>query len=200
MSGVGGEGGIFNMGKSKAKLFTKTDKINTKFKDVAGLPEAKVEIKEFVDFLRNPTKYTTLGAKLPKGAILSGPPGCGKTLLARATAGEASVPFLSTNGSDFMELFVGTGPARVRDLFAQARKNSPCIIFIDEIDSIGRERSGDAHGNEERENTLNQILVEMDGFDQLSNVVVLAGTNRIDVLDKALLRPGRFDRQIEIGN
>eukprot|EP01117_Protostelium_nocturnum_P001485 TRINITY_DN1178_c0_g1_i1.p1 TRINITY_DN1178_c0_g1~~TRINITY_DN1178_c0_g1_i1.p1 ORF type:complete len:745 (+),score=224.53 TRINITY_DN1178_c0_g1_i1:207-2441(+) len=195
---MGGGKGLFSFGKSTAKTFTKHDKIGTKFSDVAGLPEAKTEIKEFVDFLKNPKKYTDLGARIPKGAILSGPPGTGKTLLAKATAGEASVPFFSTSGSDFMELFVGVGPARVRDLFSQARKKAPCIVFIDEIDAIGRERGGGSHGNEERDNTLNQILVEMDGFDQMTNVVVLAGTNRVDVLDKALLRPGRFDRHIEI--
>jgi AFG3 family protein len=170
------------------------------FRDVAGCEEAKVEIMEFVNFLKNPHKYTELGAKIPKGAILSGPPGTGKTLLAKATAGEAGVPFLSISGSEFLEMFVGVGPARVRDLFSQARKNAPCIIFIDEIDAVGRARGKHSSfgGHDERENTLNQLLVEMDGFNTTTNVVVLAGTNRPDVLDPALLRPGRFDRQIYI--
>jgi len=199
--GMGGASrNIFSIGKSNAKLFKKDEKVKTTFSDVAGLPEAKQEIQEFVDFLKNPQKYLELGAKIPKGALLVGPPGCGKTLLAKATAGEASVPFFSTSGSDFIEMFVGVGPARVRDLFAQARENSPCIIFIDEIDAIGRARGrgGFQGGNYERENTLNQLLVEMDGFLPSSGVIVLAGTNRPDVLDKALLRPGRFDRQIAI--
>jgi AFG3 family protein len=170
------------------------------FKDVAGCDEAKQEVMEFVQFLKAPDRFKNLGAKIPKGALLVGPPGTGKTLLAKATAGEAGVPFLSISGSDFMEMFVGVGPSRVRDLFAQARQNSPSIIFIDEIDAIGRARGrgGFAGGNDERENTLNQLLVEMDGFGTTAGVVVLAGTNRPDILDKALLRPGRFDRQITI--
>ncbi|XP_065675432.1 mitochondrial inner membrane m-AAA protease component AFG3L2 isoform X2 [Hydra vulgaris] len=193
-----GPGGIFGVGKSTAKFFNKETVIKTKFKDVAGCEEAKVEIMEFVNFLKHPDKYLDLGAKIPKGAILSGPPGTGKTLLAKATAGEAGVPFLSVSGSEFLEMFVGVGPARVRDLFAQARKNAPCIIFIDEIDAVGRARgrSGGFGGHDERENTLNQLLVEMDGFTSTTNVIVLAGTNRPDVLDPALMRPGRFDRQI----
>jgi AFG3 family protein len=167
---------------------------------VAGCEEAKIEIMEFVNFLKHPKQYQVLGAKIPKGAILSGPPGTGKTLLARAVAGEAAVPFLSISGSEFLEMFVGVGPARVRDLFATARKHAPCIIFIDEIDAVGRARgqAGRFGGHDERENTLNQLLVEMDGFEQTANVVVLAGTNRVDILDPALLRPGRFDRQIAI--
>lgn len=202
--GLGGAGrmkNMFSVGKSPAKM-VKEDKVKVKFQDVAGLPEAKVEIQEFVDFLKTPKKYEALGAKIPKGAMLVGPPGTGKTLLAKATAGEAGVPFYSTSGSDFIEMFVGVGPARVRDLFAQARESAPCIIFIDEIDAIGRARgkSSMGGGNDERENTLNQILVEMDGFTSSTGVVVLAGTNRPDVLDKALTRPGRFDRQIAIGN
>jgi len=193
----GGPGGIFGVASSKAKFFNKETAILTKFKDVAGCEEAKVEIMEFVNFLKHPDKYLELGAKIPKGAILSGPPGTGKTLLAKATAGEAQVPFLSVSGSEFLEMFVGVGPARVRDMFAQARKNAPCIIFIDEIDAIGRKRGQSVGGgHDERENTLNQMLVEMDGFSSTSNVVVLAGTNRPDVLDPALMRPGRFDRQI----
>ena len=170
------------------------------FKDVAGCDEAKMEIMEFVDFLKRPKKYEDLGAKIPRGALLVGPPGTGKTLLAKATAGESGVPFLSISGSDFMEMFVGVGPSRVRDLFAQARSQSPSIIFIDEIDAIGRQRGrgGMMGGNDERENTLNQLLVEMDGFGSKEGVVVLAGTNRPDILDRALLRPGRFDRQINV--
>lgn len=192
--------GIFSVAKTNAKLFNKEENVKVTFKDVAGLPEAKQEIQEFVDFLKNPNRYRALGAKIPKGALLVGPPGTGKTLLARAAAGEASVPFWSTSGSDFIEMFVGVGPARVRDLFAQARKTAPCIIFIDEIDAIGRKRGkgGFGGGNDERENTLNQILVEMDGFATTKGVVVLAGTNRPDILDSALTRPGRFDRQIAI--
>jgi AFG3 family protein len=176
--------------------------IQVSFKDVAGCDEAKQEIMEFVDFLKKPDKYKSLGAKIPRGALLVGPPGTGKTLLAKATAGEAGVPFLSISGSDFMEMFVGVGPARVRDLFAQARSQSPSIIFIDEIDAIGRARGRGsmAGGHDERENTLNQLLVEMDGFGTTSGVVVLAGTNRPDILDRALLRPGRFDRTISIDN
>ncbi|POW16428.1 hypothetical protein PSHT_06719 [Puccinia striiformis] len=196
--GAGGPGGIFNIGKSKAKMFNHESKVKTKFKDVAGMDEAKEEIMEFVKFLKEPEKYERLGAKIPKGAMISGPPGTGKTLLAKATAGEAGVPFLSVSGSEFVEMFVGVGPSRVRDLFATAKKNAPCIVFVDEIDAIGKARgkSGAMGGNDERESTLNQLLVEMDGFDTNQHVVVLAGTNRADVLDKALLRPGRFDRHI----
>jgi AFG3 family protein len=199
MGGSGGPGGIFNIGKSRAKRFTKS-KLSVQFKDVAGCDEAKVEIQEFVNFLKNPQKYQELGAKIPKGALLVGPPGTGKTLLAKATAGEANVPFYSVAGSDFLEMFVGVGPSRVRDLFAQARESAPCIIFIDEIDAIGRQRGGRGGGsNDERENTLNQLLVEMDGFSTSKKpIVVLAGTNRHDILDKALLRPGRFDRTISL--
>jgi AFG3 family protein len=192
----GGMGGLFNFGKTNARV--QGLKINTKFADVAGMDEAKQEIMEFVSFLKNPEKYKRLGAKIPKGALLVGPPGTGKTLIARATAGEAGVPFFSISGSDFIEMFAGVGPARVRDLFAQARTSAPCIVFIDEIDAVGRARSKSGYHNDERENTLNQLLVEMDGFSTGSGVVVLAGTNRPDVLDKALLRPGRFDRQIGI--
>jgi AFG3 family protein len=199
MGGAGGPGGLFNIGKSRAKRFTKTN-LTVQFKDVAGCDEAKVEIQEFVNFLKNPKKYQDLGAKIPKGALLTGPPGTGKTLLAKATAGEANVPFYSVAGSDFLEMFVGVGPSRVRDLFAQARENAPCIIFIDEIDAIGRQRGGrSGSSNDERENTLNQLLVEMDGFSTHKKpIVVLAGTNRPDILDKALLRPGRFDRTIAL--
>ena len=195
--GMGGMGGMMNVGKSKA---VKATKVLTRFKDVAGLQEAKVEVMEFVDILQNPERYTKLGAKIPRGALLVGPPGCGKTLLAKATAGESKAPFYSISGSDFVEMFVGIGPSRVRDLFATARANAPCLIFIDEIDAIGRARGkgGFNGGNDERENTLNQLLVELDGFSSTSGVVVLAGTNRPDVLDKALLRPGRFDRQVSI--
>lgn len=200
--GPGGPGGrgIFNVGKAQVTVLDKNSKNKVSFKDVAGCDEAKTEIMEFVNFLKHPGKYRDLGAKIPRGALLVGPPGTGKTLLAKATAGEAGVPFLSISGSDFMEMFVGVGPARVRDLFAQARAQAPSMIFIDEIDAIGRARgrAGFAGGNDERENTLNQLLVEMDGFPTTANVVVLAGTNRPDVLDKALLRPGRFDRQISI--
>ena len=204
MGGGGGGGpggrGLFNVGKAQVNVFDKAAKDKITFKDVAGCDEAKVEIMEFVNFLKHPGKYRELGAKIPRGALLVGPPGTGKTLLAKATAGEAGVPFLSISGSDFMEMFVGVGPARVRDLFAQARAQAPSIIFIDEIDAIGRARgkSGFAGGNDERENTLNQLLVEMDGFPTTANVVVLGGTNRADILDKALLRPGRFDRQVSI--
>ena len=194
-----GPGGIFNIGKSKATLFDKGTKVNITFNDVAGLDEAKVEVMEIVDFLKNPKKYTSLGGKIPKGALLIGPPGTGKTLLAKAMAGEAQVPFFSMSGSDFVELFVGVGASRVRDLFKQAREKSPCIIFIDEIDAIGRARGKNAiMSNDERESTLNQLLVEMDGFSGESGIIVLAATNRPDVLDTALLRPGRFDRQISI--
>jgi AFG3 family protein len=197
-SGAGG--GIFSIGKSRAKMFDKDTQVKVKFKDVAGMDEAKEEIMEFVHFLKEPAKYERLGAKIPRGAILSGPPGTGKTLLAKATAGEASVPFLSVSGSEFVEMFVGVGSSRVRDLFASAKKNAPCIIFVDEIDAIGksREKGGRFGGNDERESTLNQLLVEMDGFGTDEHVVVLAGTNRPDVLDPALLRPGRFDRHIGI--
>jgi len=198
-AGGGGPGGIFNIGKSKAQLFEKGTKVNITFTDVAGLDEAKVEVMEIVDFLKNPKKYTALGGKIPKGALLVGPPGTGKTLLAKAMAGEAQVPFFSMSGSDFVELFVGVGASRVRDLFKQAREKAPCIIFIDEIDAIGRARGRNAiMSNDERENTLNQLLVEMDGFSGESGIIILAATNRPDVLDSALLRPGRFDRQITI--
>ncbi len=197
--GGGGPGGIFNIGKSKAQLFDKGTKVNITFADVAGLDEAKQEVMEIVDFLKNPKKYTALGGKIPKGALLVGPPGTGKTLLAKAMAGEAQVPFFSMSGSDFVELFVGVGASRVRDLFKQAREKAPCIIFIDEIDAIGRARGKNMMvSNDERENTLNQLLVEMDGFGGDSGIIILAATNRPDVLDSALLRPGRFDRQISI--
>jgi cell division protease FtsH len=197
--GGGGPGGIFNIGKSRATLFDKGTRVNITFADVAGLDEAKVEVMEIVDFLKNPKKYTSLGGKIPKGALLVGPPGTGKTLLAKAMAGEAQVPFFSMSGSDFVELFVGVGASRVRDLFKQAREKSPCIIFIDEIDAIGRARGKNMMmSNDERESTLNQLLVEMDGFSGESGIIVLAATNRPDVLDTALLRPGRFDRQITI--
>ncbi|MBI3138108.1 MAG: ATP-dependent metallopeptidase FtsH/Yme1/Tma family protein [Sphingobacteriales bacterium] len=195
----GGPGGIFSIGKSKATLFDKGTKVNITFADVAGLDEAKVEVMEIVDFLKNPKKYTNLGGKIPKGALLIGPPGTGKTLLAKAVAGEAQVPFFSLSGSDFVEMFVGVGASRVRDLFKQAREKAPCIIFIDEIDAIGRARGKNAMmSNDERESTLNQMLVEMDGFGTDVGIIVLAATNRPDVLDSALLRPGRFDRQISI--
>lgn len=202
--GMGGGGaggsGIFGMGKSRAKKFNHETDVKVKFADVAGMDEAKQEIMEFVKFLKEPGMYQKLGAKIPRGAILSGPPGTGKTLLAKATAGESGVPFYSVSGSEFVEMFVGVGASRVRDLFANARKNTPCIIFIDEIDAIGRSRSKQSYGggNDEREATLNQILTEMDGFNTADQVVVLAGTNRVDVLDAALLRPGRFDRHIDI--
>lgn len=197
--GGGGPGGIFNIGKSKATLFDKGTRVNINFHDVAGLDEAKVEVMEIVDFLKNPKKYTALGGKIPKGALLIGPPGTGKTLLAKAVAGEAQVPFFSLSGSDFVEMFVGVGASRVRDLFKQAREKAPCIIFIDEIDAIGRARGKNMMmSNDERENTLNQLLVEMDGFGTDLGIIILAATNRPDVLDSALLRPGRFDRQISI--
>ncbi|MBA3675143.1 MAG: ATP-dependent zinc metalloprotease FtsH [Chitinophagaceae bacterium] len=197
--GGGGPGGIFNIGKSKATLFDKGTRVNINFGDVAGLDEAKVEVMEIVDFLKNPKKYTALGGKIPKGALLIGPPGTGKTLLAKAVAGEAQVPFFSLSGSDFVEMFVGVGASRVRDLFKQAREKAPCIIFIDEIDAIGRARGKNMMmSNDERENTLNQLLVEMDGFGTDLGIIILAATNRPDVLDNALLRPGRFDRQISI--
>jgi AFG3 family protein len=195
----GGPGGILNIGKSKATLFDKGTRVNITFADVAGLDEAKVEVMEIVDFLRNPKKYTSLGGKIPKGALLVGPPGTGKTLLAKAMAGEAQVPFFSLSGSDFVEMFVGVGASRVRDLFKQAREKAPCVIFIDEIDAIGRARGKNMMmSNDERESTLNQLLVEMDGFGTDTGIIVLAATNRPDVLDTALLRPGRFDRQITI--
>ncbi|CAH8871165.1 unnamed protein product [Trichobilharzia szidati] len=194
-SGIGS--GLFNFSQTPVRLIEK-DKIGVRFADVAGCEEAKLEIIEFVNFLKNPGKYEALGAKIPRGAILKGPPGTGKTLLAKATAGEANVPFLSVSGSEFLEMFVGVGPKRVRDMFASARDKAPCILFIDEIDAIGGKRSGTAFGHQERENTLNQLLVEMDGFTTQENVVVLAATNRIDILDPALLRPGRFDRQIYV--
>ncbi len=200
MGGGAGGGQIFNIGKSKAKLFDKDSQVNINFNDVAGLDEAKVELQEIVEFLKNPKKYTNLGGKIPKGALLVGPPGTGKTLLAKAIAGEAKVPFFSLSGSDFVEMFVGVGASRVRDLFRQAKEKSPCIIFIDEIDAIGRARGrGAVQGaNDERENTLNQLLTEMDGFESNSGVIILAATNRVDVLDKALIRAGRFDRQIMV--
>ena len=201
-NGAGGPGGqIFNIGKSKATLFDNTNsKVNVTFKDVAGLEEAKEEVMEVVDFLKNPKKYTSLGGKIPKGVLLVGPPGTGKTLLAKAVAGEAGVPFFSISGSDFVEMFVGVGASRVRDLFKQAREKAPCIVFIDEIDAIGRARGRGAvqGGNDERENTLNQLLVEMDGFSTDKGVILMAATNRPDILDNALMRPGRFDRQIGI--
>ena len=196
----GGAGGIMNVGKARAQVFDKENSKKVTFKDVAGLEEAKVEIMEIVDFLKNPDKYKSIGAKIPKGALLVGPPGTGKTLLAKAVAGEANVPFLSISGSDFVEMFVGVGASRVRDLFEQAKQKAPCILFIDEIDAIGRARGKNAgfSGNDERENTLNQLLTEMDGFGTNSGVIILAATNRVDILDKALLRAGRFDRQIHV--
>lgn len=198
--GAGGGNGIFSVGKSKARVFDKDNKTNVTFKDVAGLAEAKVEIEEIVEFLKNPQRYTELGAKIPRGALLVGPPGTGKTLLAKAVAGEAGVPFLSLSGSDFVEMFVGVGAARVRDLFKQAKEKAPCIVFIDEIDAVGRARGKNPNmgSNDERENTLNQMLTEMDGFGSNNGVIVLAATNRADMLDQALLRPGRFDRQIYV--
>lgn len=196
----GGAGGVFNVGKSKAQLFEKGGAIKVTFKDVAGLAEAKQEVEEIVEFLKEPQKYTDLGGKIPKGALLVGPPGTGKTLLAKAVAGEANVPFFSLAGSDFVEMFVGVGASRVRDLFKQAKEKAPCIVFIDEIDAVGRARGKNPAmgGNDERENTLNQLLTEMDGFGSNSGVIILAATNRVDVLDKALLRAGRFDRQIHV--
>ena len=198
--GSGGPGGVFNVGKSKAQLFEKGGAIKITFKDVAGLAEAKQEVEEIVEFLKEPQKYTDLGGKIPKGALLVGPPGTGKTLLAKAVAGEANVPFFSLAGSDFVEMFVGVGASRVRDLFKQAKEKAPCIVFIDEIDAVGRARGKNPAmgGNDERENTLNQLLTEMDGFGSNSGVIILAATNRVDVLDKALLRAGRFDRQIHV--
>ena len=198
--GGGGGGGVFSVGKSKAQLYEKGEHTHVTFKDVAGLSEAKEEIQEIVEFLRNPTRYTEIGGKIPKGALLVGPPGTGKTLLAKAVAGEANVPFFSMSGSDFVEMFVGVGASRVRDLFKQAKEKSPCIIFIDEIDAVGRARGKNPNmgSNDERENTLNQLLTEMDGFGTNSGIIVLAATNRADILDKALLRAGRFDRQISV--
>ncbi len=197
--GGGGMGGVFNVGKSTGKLADKNT-VNVTFKDVAGLYGAKEEVMEIVDFLKNPAKYTSLGAKIPKGALLVGPPGTGKTLLAKAVAGEANVPFFSISGSDFVEMFVGVGASRVRDLFRQAKEKAPCIVFIDEIDAVGRARGKNVgfSSNDERENTLNQLLTEMDGFGTNSGVIILAATNRADILDKALLRAGRFDRQIHV--
>lgn len=196
----GGPGGVFSVGKAKAQLFDKDNNPQVTFKDVAGLAGAKQEVEEIVSFLKNPSKYTELGGKIPKGALLVGPPGTGKTLLAKAVAGEANVPFFSLSGSDFVEMFVGVGASRVRDLFRQAKEKSPCIIFIDEIDAVGRARGKNPSmgGNDERENTLNQLLTEMDGFGSNSGVIILAATNRVDILDKALLRAGRFDRQIHV--
>ncbi|MDO5571996.1 MAG: ATP-dependent zinc metalloprotease FtsH [Bacteroidales bacterium] len=200
MSSQGGGGGVFSVGKSKAQLFDKDGSVHVTFKDVAGLSEAKQEVEEIVEFLKNPSKYTELGGKIPKGALLVGPPGTGKTLLAKAVAGEANVPFFSLSGSDFVEMFVGVGASRVRDLFRQAKEKAPCIVFIDEIDAVGRARGKNAgmNSNDERENTLNQLLTEMDGFGSNSGVIILAATNRADILDKALLRAGRFDRQIYV--
>ena len=199
-AGGGGAGNIFSVGKSKAQIFDKDTHIKTNFSDVAGLEEAKTEVMEIVDFLKNPKKYTNLGGKIPKGALLVGPPGTGKTLLAKAVAGEANVPFFSISGSDFVEMFVGVGASRVRDLFKQAKEKAPCIVFIDEIDAVGRARGRNPNfgANDERENTLNQLLTEMDGFGTNSGVIILAATNRADILDKALLRAGRFDRQINV--
>lgn len=199
-AGGGGGGGVFSVGKSKAQLYDKGSDLRVSFKDVAGLSEAKEEIQEIVEFLKNPSRYTEIGGKIPKGALLVGPPGTGKTLLAKAVAGEANVPFFSLSGSDFVEMFVGVGASRVRDLFKQAKEKSPCIIFIDEIDAIGRARGRNPNmgSNDERENTLNQLLTEMDGFGTNSGIIVLAATNRADILDKALLRAGRFDRQISV--
>merc|ERR1719447_427581 len=196
----GGIGNIFNITKANVTVINKGEKVKTRFKDVAGLQHAKEEVMEFVKFLKDPQRYTKLGAKIPNGALLVGPPGTGKTLLAKAVAGEAQCPFFSISGSDFIEMFVGVGPSRVRDLFAQARANAPCIVFIDEIDAVGRKRGkgGWGGGNDERENTLNQLLVEMDGFTTSTNIVILAGTNRADILDNALTRPGRFDRTIQV--
>ncbi len=199
-TGGGGAGNIFNVGKSQAKVFDKDSRVSNTFKDVAGLAEAKQEVEEIVEFLKSPTKFTKLGGKIPKGALLVGPPGTGKTLLAKAVAGEANVPFFSMSGSDFVEMFVGVGASRVRDLFKQAKEKAPCIVFIDEIDAIGRARGKNPNmgSNDERENTLNQLLTEMDGFDTNSGVIILAATNRADMLDRALMRAGRFDRQIHV--
>lgn len=196
---VGGPGGVMGMGKSKAKLLTESQTTKT-FEDVAGVDQAKEDLQEVVEFLRNPAKFERLGGKIPKGVLLVGPPGTGKTLLARAVAGEAGVPFFSISGSDFVEMFVGVGASRVRDMFQQAKKNAPCIVFIDEIDAVGRSRATGMGGNDERDQTLNAMLVEMDGFNDNEGVIVIAATNRVDVLDKALTRPGRFDRQIQVPN
>ena len=198
--GAGGAGGIFNVGKSRAQIFDKDNNVKLNFNDVAGLEEAKTEVMEIVDFLKNPKKYTQLGGKIPKGALLIGPPGTGKTMLAKAVAGEANVPFFSISGSDFVEMFVGVGASRVRDLFKQAKEKAPCIVFIDEIDAVGRARGRNANfgSNDERENTLNQLLTEMDGFGTNMGVIILAATNRADILDRALMRAGRFDRQIHV--
>ncbi len=200
MGGGNSGGGVFNVGKSRARMYEKGDMLNVTFKDVAGQAGAKQEVQEIVEFLKHPQKYTELGGKIPKGALLVGPPGTGKTLLAKAVAGEAGVPFFSMSGSDFVEMFVGVGASRVRDLFRQAKEKSPCIIFIDEIDAVGRARSKNPAmgGNDERENTLNALLIEMDGFGTNSGVIILAATNRADMLDQALLRAGRFDRQIHV--
>jgi cell division protease FtsH len=199
-AGAGGAGGIFSVGKSRAQIFDKDTNIKLNFNDVAGLQEAKTEVMEIVDFLKNPKKYTSLGGKIPKGALLIGPPGTGKTMLAKAVAGEANVPFFSISGSDFVEMFVGVGASRVRDLFKQAKEKAPCIVFIDEIDAVGRARGRNANfgSNDERENTLNQLLTEMDGFGTNMGVIILAATNRADILDRALMRAGRFDRQIHV--
>lgn len=197
--GKGGFGDLFGMGKSNVQVYGVDKKIKTRFKHVAGMEQAKVEIMEFVEFLKDPKKYQNLGAKVPRGALLVGPPGTGKTLLAKAVAGEAGVPFLSISGSDFVEMFVGVGASRVRDLFKKAKEKAPAIIFIDEIDAVAKKRHGKfGGGNDERDNTLNQLLVEMDGFSTDTSVVVLAATNRKDILDSALMRPGRFDRTVEI--
>ena len=198
--GAGGAGGIFNVGKSRAQIFDKDTNVKLNFNDVAGLEEAKTEVMEIVDFLKNPKKYTQLGGKIPKGALLIGPPGTGKTMLAKAVAGEANVPFFSISGSDFVEMFVGVGASRVRDLFKQAKEKAPCIVFIDEIDAVGRARGRNVNfgSNDERENTLNQLLTEMDGFGTNMGVIILAATNRADILDRALMRAGRFDRQIHV--
>lgn len=196
---TGGPGGVMGMGKSKAKLLTESQTTKT-FEDVAGVDQAKEDLQEVVEFLRNPAKFERLGGKIPKGVLLVGPPGTGKTLLARAVAGEAGVPFFSISGSDFVEMFVGVGASRVRDMFQQAKKNAPCIVFIDEIDAVGRSRASGMGGNDERDQTLNAMLVEMDGFNDNEGVIVIAATNRVDVLDKALTRPGRFDRQIQVPN
>lgn len=198
--GGGGSGGVFNVGKAKAQLFDKDGAVKVTFNDVAGLSEAKQEVEEIVEFLKNPNRYTDLGGKIPKGALLVGPPGTGKTLLAKAVAGEANVPFFSLSGSDFVEMFVGVGASRVRDLFRQAKEKAPCIVFIDEIDTIGKKRDGSGMGgNDEREQTLNQLLVEMDGFGVNEGIIVMAATNRVDILDPAILRPGRFDRKVAVG-
>jgi len=196
-SGLGGRGGmndLFKMGNSNVQVYGVDKKIKVRFKHVAGMEQAKTEVMEFVDFLKNPEKYTKLGAKIPRGALLVGPPGTGKTMLAKAVAGEAGVPFLSIAGSDFIEMFVGVGASRVRDLFKKAKDKAPSIIFIDEIDAVAKKRHANVGGNDERDNTLNQLLVEMDGFTTDQSVIILAATNRADILDKALMRPGRFDR------